>query len=264
MVKKKLLGIVSLIIMILACVPAYAVCGVYDEAGLLYDTEAAALQMELVDLAELTGWDVAVVTTDNTDGKTSVLYVDDTYNALGCGDNGVLYLLDMDNRELYISTAGKAADYLTDSRIENIFDNVVDYASQGRYYLAMSTQISMTVDYYNAGIPVNQEAVIMRITVLAAGAIIGIIAAVMAVHSVLKSYGFKEVGHIYEYNNKTSMNLTVNNDRLVNSFVTTRIRPRQRNNGRPGGPGGGGEGRGGSSMHRSSSGRMHGGGGRRF
>ncbi len=263
MVKKKLLCLISLIFLLLSCVPAYAVSGVYDYADMFYETELVSLQMELNDLAELTGWDVVVVTTDDTEGKSSVIYADDCYDSLGCGDNGVLYLLDMDNREIYISTTGKAADYLTDSRLESIFDNAADYASKGRYCQAMSTQISMTADYYKAGIPVDQSAVTMRITVLAAGAIIGLIMAVIGVMSVIKAYGFKEVGYVYEYNSKSTVNLTTNKDKLLNSFVTTRIRPRPKNNGRPGGDGGT-RSRGGSTMHRSSSGRSHGGGGRKF
>lgn len=245
--------------MLLSCVPAYAVCGVYDDAGMFYETELTSIQMELNDLAELTGWDVAVVTADDTEGKSSVVYADDYYDSMGCGDDGVLYLLDMDNRQIYISTAGKAAEYLTDSRIDSILDNAAEYASQGRYAQAMSEQISMTADYFNAGIPVDKEAVTMRITVIAAGAIIGVIMAVMGVMSVIKSYGYKEVGYVYEYGSKSNVNLTVNSDKLVNSFVTTRIRPRPKNNNRSGG-----RSRGGSTMHRSSSGRMHGGGGRKF
>ena len=54
------------------------------------------------------------------------------------------------------------------------------------------------------------------------------------------------------------MKLSVNSDRLVNSFVTTRIRPRPKNN--SGGPSSSG----GSHVHTSSSGRTHGGGGRSF
>jgi len=75
---------------------------------------------------------------------------------------------------------------------------------------------------------------------------------------VKKSYAFKKAEDVYEYTSKSDMKLSVNSDRLVNSFVTTRIRPRPKNNG------GGSSSSGGSHVHTSSSGRTHGGGGRSF
>lgn len=259
MIKKKALILISLVFTAVFSLSAFAASGVYDDAGLFYDTEVTTLQMELDDLCSQTGWDAAVVTTDDAVGVSSTVYADDFYDDLGFGDDGILYLLDMDNREIYISTAGEAAEYLTDSRIDNMLDSAVEYASNGSYYDAMYTQITMTVDYYNAGIPVDSSAAAAKITVLVAAVLIGVIAAVSAVFSVKKSYGFKDTGYVYEYSSKSRLNLTTNTDSLINSFVTTRIRPRPKNNS------GGRSGRsGGSSMHTSSSGRSHGGGGRSF
>lgn len=257
MIRKKLLFLLVTVFLMIQCSSVYAASGVYDDAGLFYETEITSLNMELEDLSALTGWDVAVVTTDDAQGKSAVVYAADYYAQIGFGDNGIIYLLDMDNREIYISTAGAATDYLTEGRIDNIFDTAADYAAQRSYYQAMSVQISMTSDYFNAGIPVDQAAAAAKITVIAAAVIIGIIAAVISVVSIIKSYGSKEPGNIYEYSSKSKVNLTVNSDKLVNSFITTRIRPKPKNNS------GGGR-SGGSSTHRASSGRMHGGGGRKF
>lgn len=257
MIRKKLLFLLVTVILMIPSFSVFAASGVYDDAGLFYETEITSLNMELEDLSALTGWDVAVVTTDDAQGKSAVVYADDYYAQIGFGDNGIIYLLDMDNREIYISTAGAATDYLTDSRLNNIFDTAANFAAQRSYYQAMSVQISMTSDYFNAGIPIDQAAAAAKITVVAAAVIIGIIAAVITVVSIIKSYSFKETGNIYEYSSKSRVNLTVNSDKLVNSFITTRIRPKPKNNS--------GSGRsGGSSTHRSSSGRIHGGGGRKF
>lgn len=255
--KRICFAVVLALTMLLSCAPAFAATGIYDNAGLFYETELTALRQELDSLAELTGWDAAVVTEDDTGGKTSTVYADDLYAELGYGDNGVIYLIDMDNREIYISTTGTASQYLTGTRLETIFDTAADYASQGSFYKAVSSEITMSMDYFQAGSPVDKEMAAIQIAVIITGAVIGIASAAVWALSVYKQYSFKEIGEIYEYSSKSKMNLSVSSDKLVNSFITTRIRPRQRRTPpRSGGRSG--------SMHRASSGRMHGGGGRRF
>lgn len=255
--KKIVFAIMFILSLMIPQVSAFAASGVYDDARLFYETEVTALQEELAALTETTGWDAAVVTTNDAEGKTSMVYADDFYAELGYGDNGVLYLVDMDNREIYISATGTASACLTDTRMDNIFDEAVSYASQGSYYKAVSTEISMTNEYFQAGIPVDNEKAAVQIAVVVAGVIIGAAVAAFWVVTVYKEYSFKEIGEIYDYNSKSKVNYTVNSDKLVNSFITTRIRPRQRKNPPRGG-------RTGSSAHRASSGRMHTGRGRKF
>jgi len=232
---------------------------VYDAAGLFYGTEISDLQTQAKALADKTGWDVIVTTTADAQGKTAAAYADDYYDNLGGAENGVLYLVDMDNGELYVSTSGEAVDYLTEKRIDAMLDEAISYAHDGNFYKAVSSEITMTDSFYNAGMPSDSESTTVMITVLFAAIIIGGIAAVIAVLSVKKSYDFKDIGYIYEYSSNSKVNLSMDSDRLVNSFVTTRIRPRPPRNG-----GSGGGFSGGSSTHTSSSGRTHGGGGRSF
>ncbi len=254
---KKITFLLIVILMLMVPVTyAFAASGVYDDAGLFYETELTALQEELNSLTEQTGWDVAVVTTDDAKGKTSMAYADDFYEELDYGDNGVIYLIDMDNREIYISATGAASECLTDVRMDNIFDSAVSYASQGSFYKAVSTEISMTSEYFKAGIPVDSDKAAMQIALVITSVIIGIAVAAFWAVSVYKSYSFKEIGEIYDYSSKSKVNFSVNSDNLVNSFITTRIRPKQRKTPTSRTRN--------SSSHRASSGRIHTGRGRRF
>ncbi|MBQ5589343.1 MAG: TPM domain-containing protein, partial [Anaerotignum sp.] len=56
----------------------------------------------------------------------------------GLGENydGVIFVLDMGNREGQIITSGKAIDIYTDYYIDQMWDNMVDYLSGGDYYNA--------------------------------------------------------------------------------------------------------------------------------
>lgn len=257
-VRKKLKILVPAVLLMIAAfsLTVFAAGYVYDDAGLFYETDLTELQTQANELSGKTGWDVLVVTTSDAQGKTAAAYADDYYDSIG-GENGVLYLVDMDNGELYISTAGAAVDYLTDNRIATMLDSAINDAYDGNFYQAVSDEISMTDSYYQAGIPNTNERATSILTVVFAAVIIGAIISGTAVFIVKRSYGFKNVGNGYEYTTKSRVNLTVKSDQLVNSFVTTRIRPRPKNNG------GGGFG-GGSSTHTSSGGRTHGGGGRSF
>ena len=77
--------------------------------------------------------------------------------------------------------------------------------------------------------------------------------------STRKRYQAKTRPAVFDFRQNSIAQLIPYEDNLVNTFVTTRIRP-------PVNPTGGGglSGSGRSTVHRSGSGRMHGGGGRRF
>lgn len=260
MVKRKTLFFLTVFLMLFPVFTVFANVGIYDDAGIFYETEKTSIQLELEDLSTITGWDAAVVTTNNTEEKTSVVYADEYYEKIGYGTNGILYLIDMDNRELYISTTGSVTDYLTDERLDSILDTAVEHASQGNYYETILSEISMSYDFFKSGIPVDQSKIAVKISVISAGVIIGLVSAVLSVLKIFKSYSFKQTGEVYEYTSKSKVNMSVNSDQLINSFITTRIRPKPKNNNR--GMGGSGGVR--TTTHRASSGRIHGGRGRRF
>lgn len=62
----------------------------------------------------------------------------------------------MDNRELYISTTGQMIRYMTDSRIEDVLDDVYGYASDADYYGAASAFLADTETCYANGISKDQ------------------------------------------------------------------------------------------------------------
>ena len=258
-IKKIVFAFVMITVLMLSiCTSAFAAEAVYDEAGLFSDADIVEIKNDSQSLAQLTGWDVYVVTTGDAQGKTVEAYADDYYDNLGGAENGILYLVDMDNGELYISTSGEAMDYITYDRIQLIFDDVMDYAYDGNFGECVTQQIGLTESYYNMGTPEENSKADTMMFFGFVGAVVGVAAALIGVFSVKKSYAFKKAEDVYEYTSKSDMKLSVNSDRLVNSFVTTRIRPRPKNNG--GGPSSSG----GSHVHTSSSGRTHGGGGRSF
>lgn len=249
---------------------------VYDQADLLTTEEEAELQSLAETFAGSWNMNFLVVTTDDAEGKSSMEYADDFYDARfpeSSEEDGMLYLIDMDNREIYLSTCGQAIRYLTDSRIDWILDEAYDEVANGDYYGTFAAFFEETEYYLNQGIPADQynydtqtgerdyyydsyekpkritliEFVIALVAALAAaGGTAGFITA---------KYQLKFEDFHYDAYTDSDVNLSVKQDHLVNKFVTHRRVPK--NNGHSGGGSR-------SSVHRSSGGRSHGGGGRRF
>ena len=79
---------------------------VYDDAALLTPEEIETLESELDAAGEKTGWNMLMLTTDDTNGKTTQEYADDFFDAIAENGDGVALLIDMQNREICISTGG--------------------------------------------------------------------------------------------------------------------------------------------------------------
>lgn len=242
---------------------------VYDDAGLLTSDEILELEAQAAALRELTGWEIFAVTTENAAGKSAMKYADDFFDArTEKTADGILALIDMDNREIYLSTSGKAIRYLTDTRIEAILDNAFTDVSEGDYAACLSAMLYGVENYYQKGIPKEQfnydvetgaaahyrsitgmEAVLVLFLSIGTGAAIYLL--------VLKRYSVKGSLDYNSYENCGKVNLTHAEDKFVHQTLThQRIQTNQNN----GSHGGGTR----SSVHTSSAGRSHGGGGRKF
>lgn len=249
---------------------------VFDNAGLFSQDEADRIEETIQDLKTETDMDYVVLTIDDAEGKTSREYADDYYEATGLGTHGnysgLLYLIDMDNREIYVSTEGDMLRYLTDARIDSILDNAYEEVADGNYAASALSVLEDARTYIAEGIPQDQynyssetgevdpysEKKGFPILALVFGAAAGLVAAIAAFLGVKGKYQLTFETYHYPLSEKSDMRLTVSEDRLVNQFVTHRRIPKNP-------PSSGGKSSGSrTTTHRSSSGRSHGGGGRKF
>ncbi len=130
---------------------------VYDMAGLLSEEEIADLQEDIDRFEEKSGWRVFAVTTDDAEGKSTTAYADDFFDLHSPDEeDGVTLLIDMDHREITVSTCGEAIRYLTDQRIELMLDKGYTYVSKERYGQCFIAMLGAVSAYYNVGIPRSQ------------------------------------------------------------------------------------------------------------
>ena len=181
--------------------------------------------------------------------------------------------------ECYISTSGTMITLLTDERIETILDDV--YGNLGNRDFAAASQIFLedVSDYVKQGVESGQytydrdtgEIVRYRsirwYEAVAAVVIAGILAGSVCM-DIKKRYAMKQssreaANSLQAYRADCAFHFSVTGDKLVNQFVRSIPIPRNTSGGSGRGHSGGSS-SGRSTVHTSSSGRSHGGGGRRF
>jgi uncharacterized protein len=228
---------------------------VFDYADLLTSEQEARLQ-EIAKEYNKKNISCVFVTTNNTDGKSSMVFSDDFYDYNGFRDDGILFLIDMDNREVYVNTVGIIIDKINDYEVENIIDAGFNYVADGNYYMAF---VSME-DYANTLILPKEVTLADKLMPTGASLAFSlfvtliIVAILFARHySACKKPNAKV--YIESPIDILSKNAIFAGEReeVIHDYYKKQTSSS-----------GGSRSRSGGSSHRSSSGRRHGGGGRRF
>lgn len=234
---------------------------VFDNAGLLTEEQEEALEKRIEKTEIKKGIHILITTAADLKGQSYTDYADIFYeknNGGGKDAPGILFLIDMQHRKLYISTNGQAViRQFSPERLDKMLDSIYDEAADKDYYGSCKAFLK-GVDRY-AGLepgerePKALEDYLFRLVVSVA--LGGIIVGIMA----LLRTGEGKVG-TGQYFVAGASKETGRNDTFVRRTVTKRRIERSKNGGK--GPGGGMGG--GSPTHTSSSGTTHGGAGRSF
>ncbi len=288
---KKVLSImvVSLIILSLLTFNSFAFINtrIDDSAALFSESEEELISESILDFSLQSEYSVIVLTTDNAMGKTSQQYADDYFDNLiiseGWEEKGILFLIDMDNREVCISTMGECISvyaYAIDFIIDSGYNELVN----GNYSECITLMVSAALEYsqnnsddfygdyydddYYGDYPIDYDGYnddyyyqdssdSFDLSNIFICIVIAIVIGIISILIVKSSY--KNMGKGDEFDaDDLILNLTGSNDTVISrNVITTRV-PRNNNHNRPGGSSGGGV------SHRSSGGFSHGGGSRKF
>ncbi len=250
---KAISGLLLIVLLVLSAGTAASAEGdlVVDFAQVFDQTQEPVLESQAQSLSDKYNMDVVIVTINDAGGKTAMAFADDyfDYNGYGRGSDrdGVLMLMDFDNREVWISTSGATIDQLTDARIETLLDAIFDNGMTDGDYIGAATAFLDRLDKILTGNSLSLiEAIISLVASLGLGGLI--------YGGVRASYKGRAGRPVFAYAKNSLVGFDQATDNLARTFITSRVIPRN-----TGGPGSGG-----SSTHTSSSGRSHGGGGRGF
>lgn len=260
---------------------------VFDNGGLLEPEEREELEKKLTSFREEWQMDLGILTVSEAGRKTTEQIADDFYDEQGMGVgqsySGALFVIDMDNREIYISTLGEMGHFLTDERIESVLDDAYPYVSAGDYKGCAGAAVDGISHYMRAEIPAGQYDDIredyhpsLRPSEILFALIVSAVVALIPCVRTVSSYKMKKeqklaVNSVLSYRENRAFSLQQTNDIFVNKSVTqrripqstgstksvgsTKSTPSRRSSGSSAGR---------TTLHRSSSKRMHGGGGRKF
>lgn len=262
---------------------------VFDQAGLFSETEIIQLEEKIAQCRKSTKMDVVIVSAYADGERSAEEYADDYYDYGGFGvgkkASGVLLLYYMDGPgqpggECYISTTGTMINMLTDERIESILDDV--YGDLGNRDFAGATEhfLEDVKAYVKEGVESGQytydrdtgEIVRYHSIRLYEVAIAVVIAGILAGSVCLdikKRYAMKQSSRevsnsLQAYRADCAFHFSVAGDKMVNKYVRSVPIPRNTSSGSGGRGHSGSSSAGRSTIHTSSSGSSHGGGGRRF
>lgn len=228
--------------------------GIDDQAGVL-NAPLQGLKQEAATLAEETKAGVFVVTTTTNTEKPKDFAINYLANQVGQGNNGIVLLIDMGQREIYIWATGNLKYYITSSRIESILDVVQPQLTDGNYTQAVESFYGQVHHYYQEGIPGGRKYTVnpdtgavtfhrsFRPGYILIAVIIALVSATAFVIVLVSRYQLKLGARWnYRYQENGELNLSKRTDTLVNSFITTRRIPRNNNSSGGGFSGGGGSG----------------------
>lgn len=271
---RSLMGLMSLLFCLLMLVPAPLKAaspnqGVYDYAALFTDEEVQNLQAKINEIYTTYNMDAFILTTDDAQGKTTTAFADDFLFDLGYGQadtNAVLFIIDMDNRNVKIATSGVTTfSYFTDARCELIIDKLYGDLKEGDYYETgniflkyVATILANPVPAENSSqqtslprAPLTMSDYLMRGGIAAA---IALIVSLITYFSICHSYTHPKFTQPVTAPDRSSVNYTDKKDKFMHSH-TTKVRLQRDDNHGSGG--------GGSSTHTSSGGGTFGGSGER-
>lgn len=127
---------------------------VFDYADVLTDSEELEITNAFKARNDVYGLDFVFVTTNDAKGKSSEAYADDFYDQGKFGYDsalsGILLLIDFDNRDVYISSAGEALANINDVEIDMILDSVFEYMDKGDYKQACLAFLDESIDAFNS------------------------------------------------------------------------------------------------------------------
>lgn len=264
--KKTITWLTMLLILILTGLPAMAADyqvedtsrKVYDYAGLLTENEYERLEAAATGLSNEYKADFVVVTITENDRVSAQdfadRFFDDNYfgqkdgkREYGKGD-GMLFLIDMQNREFALSTSGIVYKAMGQKDVDELLDAVVSPMRGEDYYKACFQALEMSAADLK-----SYQASRIWIPILAALVFAGVVTAIVL--GVLVSFSKKSApaAEAGRYVVPGSLHIARQNEWMTGSH--TAVTPIPKSDGGSGGGGG---------SHTSSGGATHGGGSRSF
>lgn len=228
---------------------------IIDHAGLLTPEEKQILEDLSYQFCIENSLDAVILTVNDLGGKSISVLTDDFYdqNGFGVGTDysGLILVVSMAERELYISTCGEAILRLNDVELDSIIGEISYELSDGNYFGAFVTffdGVERNLDQDSGPVSTEESPRVNWLLSLLVGAVTAAIAVMVMAGTMNTKKRQYSAG---DYVREGSYDLKNRQDIFLYSNVS-KVKREQNNSS------------GGTGVHRSSAGRSHGGRGGRF
>lgn len=124
-----------------------------DKAHIWEETTIANILANAKAMSELSGYSIMIVVTNDMFDMTSQEFADDYFDYVltsNEGDteliaDGYLFLINLADREYYLSTCGEAIDVYTDTVMDELFNEIQQFMVDGDYEAAVNKVIEKTI-----------------------------------------------------------------------------------------------------------------------
>lgn len=220
---------------------------IYDYANLLTPEEVEDLENLSNKYSNRREVDIIILTTNNTEGKYVVNYMQEFYEEKALGydkphGNVAILTLDMENRDVYVSGFYKGKEYLDDNRSDMVRRKISPSLSNGDYYGGFNSFIKTTYKYMGIKPGVDPNNILFNIwfQLIVSLGIAGIVVGSMF----YRSSGKMTINE-GTYRDSSSSRVISRRDNYIRTSVSKHRRP-SNNNSRGGSSGGGMSGGGGT------------------
>ncbi len=124
-----------------------------DKAHIWEESTIANILANAKTMSELSGYSIMIVVTNDMFDMTSQEFADDYFDYVlnsNEGDteliaDGYLFLINLADREYYLSTCGEAIDVYTDTAMDELFNEIQQFMVDGNYEAAVNKVIEKTI-----------------------------------------------------------------------------------------------------------------------
>ncbi len=229
---------------------------IYDYANLFTKDEESELLSKVKSYIKDTNMDMVIVTIAENNKNSAMVYADDfyDYNDFGIGNSkdGILFLIDMDTRELWISGTGKGVTIYNSKNINSILDDCYSYAPNEQYFDCASKFIDSAKAIYLKETTPRNLYINWSLGLLGAFLISIVVSTAFCMIQKSKHKAVRLATNADTYLDRCSIKILNSKDRFVRTHTSRTPRTTSSS------------GSSGRSTHIGSSGISHSGGGRRF
>lgn len=208
-----------------------------DDAGLLTESEE---QMLLEQMKLITEYGNVMFKSIDYNGSSTESYIRSLYKDRYGSESGTIFLIDMDNRNIWIHSNGLINKTITKSYADSITDNVYEYASDKDYYMC-------AYKAYEQEYTLLQGRRISQPMKYISNALIALVLAVLINYIIVRFYSSQKKASTKVLMNGLFEHRAFNSGNVVFTHQTRTYSPQQSSSGGSSGGGGGSSGGGGGS-----------------